>query len=418
MRREVKPGTKALVYCRQAGRKASARAASHEAISYLENALQALQHIPESRETLAQAIDLRFDLRREFLALSAFDQIHELLRTTEQLAETLGDPRRQGRVLLYLTGYYRINGNYDQAIEAGQRALVIAEAQDDLSLKVETWLYVAGTLYSLGYYGQATDVIRQALTALEGTPMTERMGQLVLESVGTRYVIALCLTEIGEFAGGIVYSEESVRIAEMVNDPISLVHAYNALGYIYLRQGQYQKGREIFERCLELCRTVNYLSTIPTVACFLGYAYALTGRFAEARPLLEQKVDPHSASFHSFWPVQFSEVELLAGHLHEARDVAHSALDLARTGRERGREAYTLRILGDIAMQFDPIDLDQAKMHFNKPLNWLKNMECAPSKPIATVDLAFCIIRQDKLPETEAILAEEEGQERCLGSEL
>ncbi len=139
---------KALVYCRQAGRKASARAASHEAISYLENALQALQHIPESRETLAQTIDLRFDLRREFLALSSFDQIHELLRTTEQLAETLGDPRRQGRVLLYLTGYYRINGNYDQAIEAGQRALVIAEAQDDLSLKVETWLYVAGTLYS------------------------------------------------------------------------------------------------------------------------------------------------------------------------------------------------------------------------------------------------------------------------------
>ncbi len=173
----------------------------------------------------------------------------------------------------------------------------------------------------------------------------------------------------------------------------------------------------------------------------LGYAYALTGRFAEARPLLEQKVDPHSASFHSFWPVQFSEVELLAGHLHEARDVAHSALDLARTGRERGREAYTLRILGDIAMQFDPIDLDQAKMHYQQALELAKKhgmrpvqahchrglgilyhqagqAEQARTELITAVEMYRDMEMTFWLPETEAILAEEEGQERCLGSEL
>ena len=141
---------KALVYFRQAGRKASAQSAYHEAVSCFEQALKDLQHVPENRETLEQAIDLRFDLRREFLALGTLDPILDLLRTTERLAEDLGDPRRQGRALLYLTSSFRIRGDYDQSIQAGQRALAIAKEQDDLSLRVESQINLGATLYCLG----------------------------------------------------------------------------------------------------------------------------------------------------------------------------------------------------------------------------------------------------------------------------
>ena len=54
---------KALVYCRQAGEKTMARSAYREAVAYLEQALLALQHLPETRETREQAIDLRVELR-------------------------------------------------------------------------------------------------------------------------------------------------------------------------------------------------------------------------------------------------------------------------------------------------------------------------------------------------------------------
>jgi hypothetical protein len=42
---------KALPYCRQAGAKVTARSANREAVAYLEQALVALQHLPESRKT-------------------------------------------------------------------------------------------------------------------------------------------------------------------------------------------------------------------------------------------------------------------------------------------------------------------------------------------------------------------------------
>ena len=54
---------KALAYCRQAGEKAMTRSAYREAVGYFEQALSALTHLPEPRDTLEQAIDLRLALR-------------------------------------------------------------------------------------------------------------------------------------------------------------------------------------------------------------------------------------------------------------------------------------------------------------------------------------------------------------------
>ena len=54
---------KALAYCRQAGEKSIARSAYREAVGYFEQALSALAHLPETRHTCEQAIDLRLVMR-------------------------------------------------------------------------------------------------------------------------------------------------------------------------------------------------------------------------------------------------------------------------------------------------------------------------------------------------------------------
>jgi predicted ATPase len=54
---------KTLVYFRQAGEKAMVRSAHWEAVADFEQALSALRHLPEQRDTHEQAIDLRLALR-------------------------------------------------------------------------------------------------------------------------------------------------------------------------------------------------------------------------------------------------------------------------------------------------------------------------------------------------------------------
>src|SRR4029453_3398692 len=92
---------KAVTYLRQAGARTFARSANREAVGYFEQALAALQHLPETRETLEQAIDLRFDLRPALFALGDLQRLTEHLRGAEPLAQALGDQLRLGRVSLH-----------------------------------------------------------------------------------------------------------------------------------------------------------------------------------------------------------------------------------------------------------------------------------------------------------------------------
>src|SRR5206468_3089567 len=83
---------KALAYCRQAGEKALARSAHREAVGYFEQALSALPHLPETRDTHEQAIDLRLALN---LALYPSDDLGSTLAVlyeAEALAAARNDP--------------------------------------------------------------------------------------------------------------------------------------------------------------------------------------------------------------------------------------------------------------------------------------------------------------------------------------
>ena len=89
---------KALAYFRQAGEKAMGRSAYREAVGYFEQALSALRHLPEQRDTREQAIDLRLALRLAFQASGGFGRMLACLREVESLAAALDDPRRLEQV--------------------------------------------------------------------------------------------------------------------------------------------------------------------------------------------------------------------------------------------------------------------------------------------------------------------------------
>ena len=101
---------KAVAYCRQAGTKALARSALREAVACFEQALAALRHLPESRATQEQAIDLRLDLRNALWALGEIRQMLDYLREAATLAEALDDQPRLGRVSAYMCRYLQGDG--------------------------------------------------------------------------------------------------------------------------------------------------------------------------------------------------------------------------------------------------------------------------------------------------------------------
>jgi tetratricopeptide (TPR) repeat protein len=59
---------------------------------------------------------------------------------------------------------------------------------------------------------------------------------------------------------------------------------------------------------------------------------------------------------------------MLSGHLEDAHALAERALAHTHTYKERGNEAYALRLLGEIAAHRAPLDVALAKAHYQQGL--------------------------------------------------
>ena len=373
---------KALAYCRQAGGKTMARSAYREAVEYFEQALGALQHLPESHETREHAIDLRLRLADHLRTCGEFGRSFDYLREAEILATTLDDQRRLGEVLVLMTHHFRMLGDYDNAIESGQRSLAIAMALGDFLLQVMANVFLGQVYHAVGEYRRAIDFLRQSVASLKGDLRYERSHGGYSPAVASHARLVWCLADLGAFTEGIPLGEEGIRIAEVVDTPYERITAYCAVGYLWLRKGDLSKAISILEKGLHLCQVAHIRNWLPRIASALGATYALSERLAAALPLLEQGVE-QAASMgmmlgHSLWLACLGEAYLFAGRQEDAIARTERALALSRTHKERGDEAYALQVLGAIYAHRDPAGVEHATARYQQALALAEELGMRP----------------------------------------
>src|SRR5262249_6243847 len=188
---------KALAHLRQAGAKAFARSALREAVVYFEQALVAVRHLSERRETLEQTIDLRLDLRNALIPLRDVGAILHHLREAETLATALDNPRRLGWVSAYMASHFSFTNTYDQerAVACGQRALTLAAASGDFALEMIATFFLGVAYWSGGNYRQAVSYHRKNVEALVGEWLYARFGEAGIPSVSSRVFLVRSLAE-------------------------------------------------------------------------------------------------------------------------------------------------------------------------------------------------------------------------------
>jgi class 3 adenylate cyclase/tetratricopeptide (TPR) repeat protein len=361
---------KAVVYSRETGAKSMSRSAFTQALSWYEQASQALKHLPQSREKLEQEIDLHLDSRNVLFLLGDLPRVAEHLHAAEALAENLGDRRRMTRVLNFLNGYYGLAGDAERAIQFGQRALALISGSEEPALHVVTYYYLGAAYNKLGQYSQAIEVLKHGMKNVEGNLRHERFGTALVLSVICRSHLVQCLAATGHFGEGVPYGEEGIRIAEEVGHSASLIHVNCSLGVLFLLKGDFDKAILYLERALNVCHSANVPVYVPFVASRLGSAYANSGRVTEAIQYLEQGVDNSVSAgrlaFLSLSTAWLSEGYLLSGRLEEADALAERALKIAREHKERAHEGWALKLLGDVAFGHNPPKTQHAESYYRQ----------------------------------------------------
>jgi tetratricopeptide (TPR) repeat protein len=373
---------KALMYCRQAGEKALARSAHREAVGSFEQALSALSHLPERHDTIEQAIDLRLALRTALWPSGDFARTLVLLREAESRAEVFDDPRRLGQVSRFLSRHFDLMGAYDQAIAAAQRALALATVGGDIVLRALGNQYLGRAYHAQGDYRRAIDCFEQTVTSIEGARRGERFGQVILPAVLSRAYLAWCHAELGTFAEGHALGEEGLRIAEAADHPLSRMFASWGVGLLALRQGDLPRALPRLERAISICQDADHQTFFPLMAAILGAAYTLSGRIADAVPLLTQAMEQTTATemagIQALCRLPLSEAQLVAGLLEEAHTLAEHTLAHAHEHQERGHQAYALCLLGEIAARRTPPEHEQAEAYYQHALTLAEELSMRP----------------------------------------
>jgi len=360
---------KAVTYLQQAGAKALARSVHREAVRCFEQALTALTHLPETRETVEQAIDLRFDLRNALLPLAEWERIEGYLRAAEVLARKLNDQRRLASMAGYMAGLHLNTGGRASEVRAfAEEVEAIGASLEDVPLQVAGRYYHVWLAALSGDYRGTERLCRRLINALPGDLSYKRFGLVAYPAVVARTFLARALAELGAFDEGRDHGEEAVRLAEALDHPFSLIWACLNLGRLEGLRGEFNRATMPLERAVALSQEWNIAYLTPIALATLGQVYAQSGRVEEAVSRLEQALAGYASAgigyLRSMSMVHLGEAHLLAGRLEEAWDFGTRVVAHTRERGERGQEAWAHRLLGEIASQRDCPDLAAVEAHY------------------------------------------------------
>jgi tetratricopeptide (TPR) repeat protein len=93
---------------------------------------------------------------------------------------------------------------------------------------------------------------------------------------------------------------------------------------------------------------------------------------------MEQSTATARIHFETLCRLSLGEAHLRVGHLEEAHGLAERVLALACEHQERGHQAYTLRLLGDIAARREPLQGAPAEAPYHQALDLAEELSMRP----------------------------------------
>ena len=254
------------------------RSAYRESVGSFEQALSALLHLPESRETREQGIDLRLALRSALLPSGDSGRILVYLREAEALAVALDDPRRLGHISGLSVSPFpqpRVRmTRLSPPLNARSRLQQPWGTSSYMPWRTSTWGQPTGPRGTIGR--------RSTVSGRPWRPSTVHSAV----SVSVKPICLMCnplpsslraMLSWARSPRAVSLGEEGLQIAETVAHPSSLMWAAYGIGLLLLCQGDLPRALPRLERAMGICQEADLPLFVPRIAAALGAAYTLAG---------------------------------------------------------------------------------------------------------------------------------------------
>ena len=266
-----------------------------------------------------------------FCAKNVVDLACNLLGNIEDTST--GALTRKGRVLNMTGKVYNSLGEYNQAKEIHEKALMIRKKIfcEDHADVGESYNDLALVCSSLGKYNQAKELHVKALT------IRKKIFGEDHADVATSYNdLAIVYNSLGENSQAKKLHEKALMINKKIfgEDHANVATSYNNLALVYSHLGEYKQAKELHEKALMIYKKIfgEDHADVATSYNYLALVYNHLGENSQAKELHEKALKIYKKIFgedHANVATSYSNLALMykrLGEFNQAKELYEKAL--------------------------------------------------------------------------------------------
>ena len=366
---------KAVIYSHRAGVKAASHCAYREAVLYFEQALCALEHLPEGRQKLEQAIAIRVDLGPALIAIGSYlaPEVEENYIQAEKLCERLGESAQLFPVLWTLSRIRNWRGELLAARQLAEQLLSLARREQDSLRLLEAHHTLWAISLDIGELGSTKDNAEQGFMLYDRV----RHGQLGSvygghdPGVCSRIHAAKAVWLLGYPNQALQTIEAALTMAMELSHPYTSWLALMAAIWIYHHCGDRRAAQDHVEKLLALATEQQHRRWIKVANFLQGWLMVEQGEWE--RGIAQMRQDESEllieARQQTYYATLVAQACLKGGQTEQAYSVLTKELKRVRDTGIRYYEAELHRIKGEVLLRRSASSQKEAETSFHTAID-------------------------------------------------
>jgi predicted ATPase/DNA-binding winged helix-turn-helix (wHTH) protein len=403
---------RAVHYLQQAADTATQRNAHHDAVAALTKGLALLTTLPESPERMQHELTLRLTLGSRLMAAKGYavPEVGETYTRAHSLCQQVGEPRQCCQALQGLSRFHTIQAQLHLADEVSQQFLRLASHQSDPTLVQEGYMDLGLIAFYRGDLVTAQAHLEHSLCLSDSQPSLLALFTGGYEArVTTLIYLARTLWRLGYADQARQRRQEALARAQQMEHTPSLawVQLYGTVLSQHLRDIAATQANA--QALMTLATAQGFAHRVAQGHILLGWALAMQGDAAAGVAHLQQGVGAVQSIgqklYRPYYLALLAEAYGQAGQPEAGLTVLNEAVTLAEATEEQWWKAEVYRLKGELLLQLPHPDIPQATACFSQALDVARHQQARALELRAALRLSRLLQQQNKRDEARALLA-------------
>jgi predicted ATPase len=382
----------AIPYWQRAGQRANQRSAHVEAIGHLTQGLEVLKALPDTPERTQQELDLQTTLGPALMATrgNAAPEVGHAYARARELCQQVGETPQLFPVLVGLWRFYFVRAEHQTARELAEQCLGLAQRQHTPAFLLEAHRALGVTMCFTGEWTAAWPHLEQGMTLYH--PHQHRSHALLYgrdPGMDCQIYLAWTLWMLGYPDQARTARPKALSLAEGVSHPLSMATALGLAACLCQFCQDVQAVRAQTEAVIALATAQGFPQWVAFGTILRGWALAMQGQTEEGIAQIRQGMAAWRATGSEVaWPLWLAclaEAYGKAGQAAAGLTALAEARALVPKTAERFWEAELHRLTGELLLAQE--DTQEQEQKLEAVETWLQALEIARQQQAKSLEL-------------------------------